>query len=551
MVSRVVLFFLSGYLIFAGVSYGATIRVNTLADVSNPNDQRCSLREAIDASNLNVASGPINPPCLLGCECAAGTPSATGPDVIVFDGSGTIAPTTQLPALIDGKTRIDGWSAPNAGPGLPPTVVLDGGPFQISRGLVLNSRWNAVRGLTIINFGSGIYIPGDLNWVCGNAIGTDGNVSLPNSSGVSITGDKNLIGTNADGAQDRQEMNIISGNSWAGILITAGDGTRIAGNRIGTNSNGTQPIPNSVFGINIFDGLGGGLVPTSLHIIGTNSDGQFDQVEGNLISGNAGKGVYISDGATDITIAGNRIGLDRTGSVKLPNMGDGVQVYGTVNRVRIGTDGNGISDTLERNVISGNAAYGLYLFGSDISVAGNYIGLNRAGDSRVPNDLGGIWVDPGLGGGGATTIGGTSATFRNIISGNTGNGIDITADNVTVQCNFIGTDVNGTADRGNTADGVFISGSNAIVSDNRIYFNDVGLEITNDTSTVDNNNIDNATAGLVYNSPNPIVVTDNWWGDPSGPTYPGFSGIGDAIIEQSTGVVTFDPWEGMEVPDCQ
>ena len=58
------------------------------------------------------------------------------------------------------------------------------------------------------------------------------------------------------------------------------------------------------------------------------------------------------------------------------------------------------------------------------------------------------------------TIGGTIAGARNIISGNDIEGIRIAGSGATgnmVQGNYIGTDVNGTADLGNSQSGVEIS----------------------------------------------------------------------------------------------
>jgi hypothetical protein len=473
-----------------------------------------------------------------------------GGDTIQFSIAGTIQPTTQMLDFFDGRTRVDGWSAPGAGPGLPPTVILDGAPFQVQLGFALTGNKNVMRGLGIVNFSAGIHINGNANWVHGNTIGTNaaGNAPLPNGTGIVILGNKNLIGTNGDGTRDREEMNLISGNSANGILIQNGNSTRVAGNHIGTNLAGTIALPN-LFGIWIQNFFGN---PTSLHIIGTNSDNQFDNVEGNLISGNGSSGIVVSDGATDIIIAGNIIGLNRNGNAAIPNMGNGIEVFGSVTGVQIGTDGDGVSDGFERNVISGNAYHGVDINGTNtIAVSGNYIGLNRLGTVDRPNGLSGISAAPGPGGVGPIQIGGTGARFRNIVSGNTVDGVNVTADNVTVQCNFIGTDVGGTVDHGNGSNGVFISGSNTIVQDNRIYFNDVGLYVLNSTAFVDNNNIDNVQAGLLYDSSTDMDATDNWWGDPSGPTHVNNPlGVGDAVVEFGTGLAIYFPPRAFVAPDC-
>ena len=65
------------------------------------------------------------------------------------------------------------------------------------------------------------------------------------------------------------------------------------------------------------------------------------------------------------------------------------------------------------------------------------------------------------------TIGGLNPSARNVISGNNASGVGFfnNATGNVVQGNFIGTDVNGTADLGNSADGVtfsFTSSGNTI-----------------------------------------------------------------------------------------
>src|SRR2546428_231082 len=77
---------------------------------------------------------------------------------------------------------------------------------------------------------------------------------------------------------------------------------------------------------------------------------------------------------------------------------------------------------------------------SGLVVQGCYIGTNATGTAAAPNGAGGIRVNVS-----GITIGGTSAGSRNVISGNTGNGIDIVSGAVTVQGNFIGNNAAGSA----------------------------------------------------------------------------------------------------------
>src|SRR5207247_10992511 len=54
------------------------------------------------------------------------------------------------------------------------------------------------------------------------------------------------------------------------------------------------------------------------------------------------------------TIAGNFIGTNAAGTAALPNGDTGVLIAQGARNNRIGTDGNGVADAAERNVISGN-----------------------------------------------------------------------------------------------------------------------------------------------------------------------------------------------------
>jgi hypothetical protein len=91
-------------------------------------------------------------------------------------------------------------------------------------------------------------------------------------------------------------------------------------------------------------------------------------------------------------------------------------------------------------------------------IYGNYIGTNLAGTIDAGNTLDGVRIDHVDG----CTIGGTVASYRNIISGNDGDGVSIlgyfTATQNEVIGNYIGTDATGTSAIGN-GDGVYISGA--------------------------------------------------------------------------------------------
>jgi len=117
----------------------------------------------------------------------------------------------------------------------------------------------------------------------------------------------------------------------------------------------------------------------------------------------------------------------------------------------------GGSATIRHLVVDNFDLSGIFLQGGSTLVAGNYIGLESDGDTLAGNNSsstsyhGGIRIVSG-----GNTIGGTSSTDRNVISGNTLAGIVINGVAATgnqVLGNYIGLDAGGTQDRGNITDG--------------------------------------------------------------------------------------------------
>src|SRR5262249_41144376 len=132
---------------------------------------------------------------------------------------------------------------------------------------------------------------------------------------------------------------------------------------------------------------------SSFNQIGTNGDGIFDDVERNIISGNTQFGVQLdSDPANPAVanvVAGNYIGTNASGTAAVPNLLAGV-FLAVDSMTPVGTDGNGIADDAEGNVISGNRGPGI-MFGAahDGLVAGNRIGLDATG-AALGNGTAGI-----------------------------------------------------------------------------------------------------------------------------------------------------------------
>jgi uncharacterized repeat protein (TIGR01451 family) len=178
-------------------------------------------------------------------------------------------------------------------------------------------------------------------------------------------------------------------------------------------------------------------------------------VQGLIINRFASNGIVLS-GSGGNSIQGNFIGTDSTGNADLGNGAAGVRIQSLSTNNTIGG-----STPADRNVISGNNGDGILIIGAgsdDNLITNNYIGTNAAGTGELGNSGNGVNVTIAAN----NTIGGTTAAERNIISGNDQAGVLLIngATNNRVRDNYIGTDVNGNADLGNSGAGVSVGGPN-------------------------------------------------------------------------------------------
>ena len=155
--------------------------------------------------------------------------------------------------------------------------------------------------------------------------------------------------------------------------------------------------------------------------------------------GASGNGVTI-DGADNVLVSGNYIGVNLDGTTTTGNVGNGLKAIST-------------SDVLiQGNVISGNVGNGISLYGATNSVVDdNLIGTDFTGLIDLGNLGNGIRITAGAT---QNRIGGTD---QNLISGNKHNGILIDAGSTqnVIQGNTIGLSSSGTV-LGNVRDGVHV-----------------------------------------------------------------------------------------------
>lgn len=279
--------------------------------------------------------------------------------------------------------------------------------------------------------GAGIVVDNAVGvFIQGNTIGLDkdDNLAIANDVGIALVNGAN---GNMIGGLVADEGNIISGNTQFGIdIIDPGTGGNfIYNNIIGLDGAGVLPRPNQT---------GVGISGNSANDVGFNS---IYPNGGNVISGNSVNGIAIApDAGPGITIMGNVIGLQADGLTSVgANTQNGISLDGDF--VSVGTgSGPGLGGT--GNIISGNGGFGIAVTGDDNLIINNWIGVDVVG-APDGNNIG-VWVN------GANNTQISGGDFFQIISSNTLFGIELTngASNTYVDGNFIGTDGTGDGSAG-------------------------------------------------------------------------------------------------------
>ena len=291
-----------------------------------------------------------------------------------------------------------------------------------------------------------------LNLLENNVIGTNSaeTAAFANGTGVEIEGPGNTIGPG----------NVISGNG-TGVLVDgpSATGDMITGSVIGLNGAMTAPLPNTSAGVAINAGAGGIILANSV-------------ISGNNVP--IARGVSVN-GATNVTILKDIIGLNGAGTIAFPNF-TGVwitQSSGTI---------------LQGDTIAGNTTDGVNVVNgsSATSFVGNTIGAGAIGSTFV-NGVNGIYLGTGSS---LNTIGGPTAAARNVISGNRTNGVvisDLGTQSNVIEGNYIGVDPTGAIAVPNGT-GILVSNQNSdtTIADNLVSGNTgVGVFIATGASDVD------------------------------------------------------------------
>ncbi len=258
-----------------------------------------------------------------------------------------------------------------------------------------------------------------------------GTAAVGNGDGLFLAelDSTNWIGVNTVyGAESPDQENVISGNEL-GLEFYDCTANVVAGNLIGTNASGSAAVAN-MYGV-LFDGTG------SFNLLGTSGqDGSNDALERNVISGNTDVGVVVGSivptGLTQGTVtgnvvAGNFIGTNAAGTAAVAN-GTGVEIitdFDAATANFVGVNSLfGPEDSDQRNVISGNSGNGLII---EAGASDNIVAGNYIGLNASGTAAVGNHQAGVLLATGASdnTIGGLTALLRNVIGGNLNRGVFI------------------------------------------------------------------------------------------------------------------------------
>ena len=449
-----------------GTTIDGTTQTTSIGN-TNPSGPEVVIDGTMSAQYEQIGSGFVPPFILRQVNCTVKGFNIRNWDAQGVEITGAATTGNTVSGCYIGTDETGTTAMPNAYSGV---EILGGAHGNTVGGTAFATSRNVISGNTQV--GVVIHDAGsNANRVAGNYIG----LNAAGTAAIANAGDGVLIYNGAQsnniGGTTTIDRNVISGNLQQGIVI-ADPGTNsnvMLGNYIGLNAagnaavgNGFADTTNNVYypGIGIFNGA-------QKNTIGGNVTGTT-----NVISGNAGGGVSISGTNTNSNVVqGNFIGTNPGGTSAIANgnanpsafyLFAGVELFGGAASNTIGS-----LSAIGRNIISGNGAQGIFIgdFGTNLNVVqGNYIGTDVTGAKAIANGYSGVGV---FNSAASNTIGGTVTGSRNVISGNTEQGIamgDVASGQTVgpksnlIQGNYVGVTAGGSGVLGNGSAGVNLFG---------------------------------------------------------------------------------------------
>jgi uncharacterized repeat protein (TIGR01451 family) len=363
----------------------------------------------------------------------------------------------------------------------------------------------------------------------------NGITQPPASPNTLANGDNAVLKIEINGALDGQGpdgVDVSGTTTVRGLILTGfntvqypdgttegGDGIDLSsasnyveGNFSGVDYRGATAKPNNT-GIADFGSSNtiGGTTPQARNLVAANQFANFTSPS-------------ISTPGTEL-FQGNYSGTDRTGKIAL---GGAIAIAGQ--SITIGGTSAGAG-----NLISGGGGVGIaYASPSQFTpannvVQGNFIGVDVTGAKALPNVIG-----LSISSGDMNLIGGTTPAARNIISGNNGDGIEVFngSDQNLIQGNYIGVDVSGTVNLGNTGDGINHTGLDGTANAVQTLIGGEAAGAGNAISANSLNGIElGGAANDVFGQTGSTVLGNRIGTDPTGATAMGNQGAG-VLIDQ-------------------
>lgn len=248
----------------------------------------------------------------------------------------------------------------------------------------------------------------------------------------------------------------------------------------------------------------------------------------------------IIDGSTQTGWTAGHPVIVLDGSLLTPFTVNGLTISGTNNcLIRALVINNGFNNGI---LISDNG-----VGANNNTVTECFIGTNQPGTSSSPNTNGIAIVGSTNFSNSCNTIGGPSASQKNVISGNTNNGIllQTNVNNTTIENNYVGTDLTGVTALPNSAGGIVVIGSltpsafeqaaNNFIGFNVISGNSVGGVIlqANASSTIIQSNLIGTTAAGTVALANDVGIIFEGIVPPD-PSNPFNGGVFGSIVSSNT-----------------
>lgn len=260
-------------------------------------------------------------------------------------------------------------------------------------------------------------------------------------------------GLTIESASVRVQGLAIESFSGDGILVAGGAGDVINADYVGITPPGNLNPGNAIVGVATSGNAAAG---NQSGVVVESSSGVT--VENSVISANAQYGVELN-GSSGSIVDGDYIGTNFGGTTdvayngaSLGNGSIGVLINGGSTNNIVGGTAAGTAD-----VISGNGVYGVYVSDSTTSgnvVEGDFIGTDSTGSNPLGNDDGVDVADGAY----DNTIGGATTAARDVISGNSLDGVQLSSSGAgdVVWGDYIGINANDTKALANGRSGVTI-----------------------------------------------------------------------------------------------